>query len=93
MQAVVARSYAFIHKRNLVNEAVPYLVVKDEAFYAAAVEGAALSIDLATGTLKVGDQSFQALAPSPIVQALQREGGIVPAIRRHGAEVFGALTA
>jgi len=93
VQAVVARSYAFIHKRNLVNEAVPYLVVKDEAFYAAAVEGAAMSIDLATGTLRVGEQSFQALAPSPIVQALQREGGIVPAIRRHGAEVFGALTA
>ncbi|HET9981331.1 MAG TPA: aconitase family protein, partial [Ktedonobacterales bacterium] len=33
IQAVIAKSYAFIHKRNLVNEALPYLVVTDPAFY------------------------------------------------------------
>ena len=27
IQAVIAKSYAFIHKRNLVNEALPYLVI------------------------------------------------------------------
>ena len=31
VKAVIARSYAFIHKRNLVNEALPYLVVRDDA--------------------------------------------------------------
>src|SRR4029077_7740479 len=47
--AVVARSYAFIHKRNLVNEALPYLVVTDPAFYELAVEDAELSIALVAG--------------------------------------------
>ena len=94
VQAVIAKSYAFIHKRNLVNEAVPYLVVQDDAFHALTKEGDELSIDLASGTLThvASGRTFCALEPSPIVQALQREGGIVPAIRHHGPEVFGALT-
>ncbi len=40
IQVVIARSYAFIHKRNLVNEALPFLVVKDPEFYALVGEGA-----------------------------------------------------
>jgi len=40
IRVVIAKTYAFIHKRNLVNEAVPYLVVRDEAFYALAGEDA-----------------------------------------------------
>src|SRR5262249_49734447 len=40
VRAVLARSFAFIHKRNLVNEALPYLVVADDEFYSLADEGA-----------------------------------------------------
>src|SRR5207248_9703020 len=47
--AVVARSFAFIHKRNLVNEALPYLAVSDTAFYELAAEDAELAIDLDRG--------------------------------------------
>lgn len=95
VKAVIAKSYAFIHKRNLVNEAVPYLVVKDADFHALCAEGAALEVDLAAGVVRhvASGRTFAAVSPSPIVQALQREGGIVPAIRRHGAQVFQALTA
>ncbi len=39
IQAVIAKSYAFIHKRNLVNEALPYLVVTDPAFLRAGHRG------------------------------------------------------
>ena len=39
IRAVIAKSYAFIHKRNLVNEVVFFLVVADPAFYEAAGEG------------------------------------------------------
>ena len=92
INAVIARSYAFIHKRNLVNEALSYLVVKDEAFYELAVEDAALSIDFKAGTVSVAGKSFKAEVPSAIVQALAREGGLVPAIKRHGKQVFEALT-
>jgi 3-isopropylmalate dehydratase small subunit len=93
VRLVIAHSYAFIHKRNLVNEAVPHLVLRDEAFYAAATEGVTLSADLATGQVTVGGATFQAEPPSAIAAAVAGEGGIVPAIRAHGPEVFERLTA
>ena len=40
VRLVIAPSYAFIHKRNLVNEALPHLVLTDEAFYELAQDGA-----------------------------------------------------
>lgn len=93
IQAVVAQSYAFIHKRNLVNEALSYLVVTDPAFYALVKEDDALRIDLAASAVThlSSGQTFRAEAPSAIVQALAREGGLVPAIQRHGQAVFEAL--
>ncbi len=93
IKAVIARSFAFIHKRNLVNEALPFLVVRDPAFYQAALEGAELELDLSRGTLRLGAQLFQAETPSRMIQALAGEGGIVPAIQRHGTSVFETLTA
>jgi 3-isopropylmalate dehydratase small subunit len=95
IQAIIARSYAFIHKRNLVNEALPYLVIRDDDFYALAQEGCELEIDLASGAVRhvASGRAFQAQVPSPMIQALTAEGGLVPAIQRHGKEVFAALTA
>ena len=51
--AVIAKSYAFIHKRNLVNEALPYLVVHDPPFYELAKENEPIEVDLSAGTVKV----------------------------------------
>jgi aconitate hydratase/homoaconitate hydratase len=95
IQAVIAKSYAFIHKRNLVNEALPYLVIRDEDFYDLAQEGAELEIDLASGSVRhaASGRTFQGQVPSPMIQALTAEGGLVPAIQRHGKEVFAALSA
>ena len=95
IQCVIAKSYAFIHKRNLVNEALPYLVVKDAAFYELAQEDAELEVDSAKGTVThlASKLTFQAEAVSGIVQALQREGGLVPAVKHHGAKVFEGLSA
>jgi len=92
---VVAKSFAFIHKRNLVNEALPYVVVKDPAFYALAEEGAELEVDASAGTVRhvASGQVFKAETPSAIVQALRREGGLVPAVKAHGAKVFDGLSA
>ena len=95
VKAVIAKSYAFIHKRNLVNEALAYLVVRDEAFYALAEEDSAVEVDVARGEVRhvASGRTFKAENPSPIVQALQREGGLVPAVKRHGTKVFEALSA
>jgi aconitate hydratase/homoaconitate hydratase len=93
--AVIARSYAFIHKRNLVNEALPYLVVTDSAFYELAGEDAELEIDLAAGEVihVASGRRFAANGSSPMILALQREGGLVAAIQRHGAGVFSVVAA
>ncbi|HET7788407.1 MAG TPA: aconitase family protein [Myxococcales bacterium] len=93
VEAIVARSYAFIHKRNLVNEALPFLVVQDERFYELAKEGEEIEVDLARGQVRVAGQAFPAEEPSKIIQALVGEGGIVPAIQHHGTAVFEKLTA
>lgn len=95
IELVIARSYAFIHKRNLVNEALPFLVVTDEAFYKAVEDGAELSVDINTGeiVLTAGGKRFRAEAPTAIVKSLLRERGLVPAIKRHGAQVFELLAA
>jgi aconitate hydratase/homoaconitate hydratase len=92
VRAVLARSFAFIHKRNLVNEALPYLVVTDDAFYQLASEGVTVTVDLGRSVVAACGREFTAHAASPIVKALQREGGLVPAIQRHGAHVFEQLT-
>ena len=95
IRAVIAKSYAFIHKRNLVNEALPYLVIGDDEFYALANEGAELEVDLASGTVRdvASGRTFQAQVPSPMIQALTAEGGLVAAVKRHGPEVFTRLSA
>lgn len=94
IQVVIAKSFAFIHKRNLINEALPFLTMSDPAFYTLATEGAELEVDLSAGTVRdvVSGQTFQAERVTPMVRALQAEGGLVPAVQRHGAAVFSALT-
>ena len=74
------------------NEALPFLVVSDDAFYELAKEGAEVEMDLAGGRVRVAGQEFQAEEPSRIIQALAGEGGIVPAIQHHGTTVFEKLT-
>ena len=91
--AVVAKSFAFIHKRNLVNEALPYLVVKDLDFYALVQEGAEIEIDTAAGVVRdiASGRTFQAQAATPIIEALRGAGGLVPAIQKLGPGVFSTL--
>ena len=91
VKLVIAKSYAFIHKRNLVNEALPYLQLNDPAFYEAAVDGARLKANLQTGEVWINEQKFQAQPPTTMVRKLGEEGGIVPAIRHHGDNVFAHL--
>jgi aconitate hydratase/homoaconitate hydratase len=95
VRLIIAKSYAFIHKRNLVNEALPYLVVTDPAFYEAAAEGTELEVNLETGRVRdVGTgREYQAEPLTPMIRALQGEGGLVPAVRHHGKEVFSVLSA
>jgi len=95
IHAVIAKSFAFIHRRNLVNEAVPHLVLTDPDFHALVQEGDALEVDLRAATVTHGPSGrrFTAAPVSPLVHALQSEGGLVPAIRRLGRHLFEVLPA
>ena len=94
VRVVIAKSYAFIHKRNLVNEALSFLLVSDPAFYTACQEDDTLEVDVGSGRIRhvASGAEYQAQAPSPLITALTAEGGLVPAIRHHGQAVFAALT-
>lgn len=91
MRAVIARSFAFIHKRNLVNEALPFLVVDDPEFYERAVDGAEVGIDFGRSEVQVGGKTYVAGGATPMIRALSRAGGLVPAIQKHGSGVFTVL--
>jgi len=93
--AVIARSYAFIHKRNLTNEGLPYLVVPDADFFTLADEDAELAIDLERGAVThvASGRSFAAHGATAIIRALAREGGLVSAVKRYGKDVFQILAA
>ncbi len=95
IQAIIARSYAFIHKRNLVNEALPFLIIHDPRFYELVDEGAELEVNLESGIVRhlPSGEEFQTERVTAMVRALQAEGGLVPAVQRYGASVFSELTA
>lgn len=93
VKAVIAKSVAFIHKRNLVNEAIAHFIVTDAAFHAAAHDGAAIRIRAAEGIIDLEGREYRAEPVSAIAWRIQSEGGIVPAVQKHGAETFNALTA
>jgi len=82
VRAVIAKSFAFIHKRNLINEALPFVVMKDEAFYAAVADGSPLHLDLAAGTVSVdGKGVFTGEPLSPLMQGIVEAGGLLAQVR------------
>ena len=89
VKAVIAKGFAFIHRRNLVNEALPHLVVDDPAFHDLAVEDASVEIDVDSGEVRIAGRMFKARRPTPLVQSLLDAGGLVPAIRDRESAVFG----
>ncbi len=93
VKLVIAKGYAFIHKRNLVNEALPYLLVTDNEFFKLVSENDELSVNPTSGEILhiASGKTFTAESPSAIVTALTAAGGIVPAIKRYEKQVFAEL--
>ncbi len=88
VKAVIAKSVAYIHKRNLVNEAIPFFLVHDDAFHSAVHDGDAISIDAAAGVVRLGTREFRADPVSAIALRIQSAGGVVPAVQKEGKEAF-----
>jgi aconitate hydratase/homoaconitate hydratase len=91
-KAVIAKSFAFIHKRNLVNEAVPFFIVTDAGFHEAIEDGASISMSPESGIVRLHKREYRAEPVSRIALEIQSVGGIVPAVQRHGKDTFDILT-
>jgi aconitate hydratase/homoaconitate hydratase len=90
--AILAKSFAFIHRRNLVNEAVTHFVITDPEFYARVRDGMPVRIRTAEGIVELDGREYHTAASSEIAASIQSAGGIVPAVQRHGKETFDVLT-
>lgn len=80
--AVIAKSFAYIHKRNLVNEAMPFLIVREEEFYRAVQDGDALEVDLAEGVVKLDGKIYLGTPLPEVMQSIIQNEGLVPDVKR-----------
>ncbi|MBL8094642.1 MAG: 3-isopropylmalate dehydratase [Anaerolineales bacterium] len=78
--AVVAKSFGRIYYRNAVNQGLLLLTCPEVVD--AAVDGEALTIDLATSTISTGGRTFAFPPLSPSVLSMIEAGGLVPHLRK-----------
>jgi aconitate hydratase/homoaconitate hydratase len=82
VKAVIAKSYAFIHKRNLVNEAIPFLILRDDEFYRHVKDGAPLVVNLQEGIVSLNGTAYTGESLPPVMQRIMQNGGLVPHVKR-----------
>ena len=90
VQCVIARSFAFIYGRNQPNLGLLGFTIKDDAFYAAATEGAEIEITLDTRTVRVGGKEFE-FQLTDLELSLLVNRGMTEAYKRFGKNVFESL--
>jgi 3-isopropylmalate dehydratase small subunit len=85
IRVILAKSIAFIHKRNLVNEGVPFITMKGaEGFYTKVQEGGYLMVEVNHGVvihMPAGDE-HQGTGLSGVAAEILDAGGIIPTARR-----------
>lgn len=95
VQAVIAKSYAFIYARNQPNMSLMGVIVKDEGFYAAAQEGADVEVDVATRTVIVhgadGSTQTYPFTLSRMEERFLQAGGVERLYKVFRKELFKAL--
>jgi len=82
VKAVIAKSFAYIHKRNLVNEAIPFLILGDESFHQEVVDGAPLVVDLEEGTVSLDGVTYQGESLPRVMTEIMADRGIVASVKR-----------
>jgi homoaconitate hydratase len=99
IQAVVAKSYAYIYGRNQPNMALLGVIVKDEGFYNLAKEGSLVTLHLAERMISVSDNEGK---DTPVVfsfelsrmeEAMIQGGGVTELYRSYGPSLFRAAIA
>eukprot|EP00834_Sanchytrium_tribonematis_P000672 NODE_13_length_54415_cov_0.522424.p6 type:complete len:562 gc:universal NODE_13_length_54415_cov_0.522424:28134-29819(+) len=100
IQAVIARSYAFIYARNQPNMALLGITLDDEEFYKNVEEGAEIEIDVPQRKILVHRYSQTSSANSPphiwsfklsqIEESLLKGGGVTQLYQDYGNNMFRA---
>ena len=82
VSAVIARSFARIHYRNLLNLGIPAFT--SDTVPDALQDGDTVSFDLPAGTLTRGGEVFELEPPPAFLQEALKEGSILAYYRKHG---------
>ena len=82
VSAVIAKSFARIHYRNLLNLGVPAFI--SDSVPDALQDGDTVSFNLAAGTLTRGEEVFELEPPPAFLQEALKEGSILAYYRKHG---------
>ncbi|KAJ1929842.1 hypothetical protein IWQ60_000803 [Tieghemiomyces parasiticus] len=89
VQAVIAKSFAFIYARNQPNMSLLGIVMKDPKFYEIAEEGAEISIDVKERVIHAGGQTFP-FGLSLMEERLLSGGGVTAMYNKYGSNLFRA---
>ena len=87
IQAVIAKSYAYIYGRNQPNMALLGVIVKDEDFYTLAQEDAHVTLDIPGRTVKVQGRSFP-FELSAMEEKMISGGGVTELYAKYGRQLF-----
>ncbi|MGH7496003.1 MAG: aconitase family protein [bacterium] len=82
VRAVIAKSFAYIHKRNLVNEDLPFLIVRDEAFHRDVQDGDTLEVNLEAGAVTLKGKIYHGQPLPMVMTKIMQNGGLVPDVKR-----------
>lgn len=92
VQAVIAKSFAFIYGRNQPNLGLLGFIMNDEDFYKLAADGEDIEIDVIGRTVKVRGKTFP-FQLSELEWQLVKQGGMTHAFKKWGKGLLEVMTA
>ncbi|KIX06230.1 uncharacterized protein Z518_04205 [Rhinocladiella mackenziei CBS 650.93] len=91
VQAVIARSFAFIYGRNQPSLGLVGVTMTDDAFFGAAREGEDITLDFPSRTIHVAGQTFP-FQLSEMEYHLTLNNGIAESFRKYGKRIWENFT-
>lgn len=91
VQAVIAKSFAFIYGRNQPNLGLLGFIMNDEEFYKLAADGEDIEIDVIGRTVKVCGKTFP-FQLSELEWQLVKQGGMTNAFKKWGKGLLEVMT-
>ncbi|KXT07952.1 hypothetical protein AC579_3912 [Pseudocercospora musae] len=90
VEAVIAKQFAFIYGRNQPSLGLLGIVMNDEDFYAAALDGEEITIDMPERTITVADKKFP-FQLSEMEYRLTTNKGVAESYKKYGKAIWETL--